>query len=38
MMNLDERLVPDELWMLLRRVASPTEEKRPQGGGPAVGG
>lgn len=30
---LVERLVPDELWVLFRRVVPPTEVKRPQGGG-----
>lgn len=33
MMDLVERLVPDELWVLFRRVVPPTEVKRPQGGG-----
>lgn len=28
-----ERLVPDDLWVLFRRVVPPTEVKRPQGGG-----
>ncbi|MEV0039486.1 IS5 family transposase [Streptomyces sp. NPDC050804] len=28
-----DRLVPDELWVLFRRVVPPTEVKRPQGGG-----
>ncbi|WP_458078961.1 IS5 family transposase [Streptomyces sp. EMB26] len=30
---LVERLVPDELWVLFRRVVPPTEVTRPQGGG-----
>ncbi|CAL9620796.1 IS5 family transposase IS1647 [Streptomyces sp. enrichment culture] len=30
---LVERLVPDELWALFRRVVPPTEVVRPQGGG-----
>ncbi|GGX40018.1 hypothetical protein GCM10010353_64340 [Streptomyces chryseus] len=33
MTDLVERLVPDELWVLFRRVVPPTEVKRPQGGG-----
>ncbi|MCX5103236.1 IS5 family transposase [Streptomyces sp. NBC_00439] len=33
MTDLVERLVPDELWVLFRRVVPPTEMKRPQGGG-----
>ncbi|MER6979881.1 IS5 family transposase [Streptomyces carpinensis] len=33
MTGLVERLVPDELWALFRRVVPPTEVKRPQGGG-----
>ncbi|MCE0448026.1 IS5 family transposase [Streptomyces tricolor] len=33
MTDLVERLVPDELWMLSRRVVPPTEVIRPQGGG-----
>ncbi|GAA2637727.1 hypothetical protein GCM10010307_35520 [Streptomyces vastus] len=33
MRDLIERLVPDELWVLFRRVVPPTEVKRPQGGG-----
>ncbi|WP_110943647.1 IS5 family transposase [Streptomyces niger] len=33
MRGLGERLVPDELWVLFRRVVPPTEVKRPQGGG-----
>ncbi len=33
MVGLVERLVPDELWELFRRVVPPTEVKRPQGGG-----
>ncbi|MEU5191622.1 IS5 family transposase [Streptomyces klenkii] len=32
-MSLAERLVPDELWELFRRVVPPTEVIRPQGGG-----
>ncbi|MFF1840095.1 hypothetical protein ACFVXE_39095, partial [Streptomyces sp. NPDC058231] len=30
---LVERLVPDELWALFRRVVPPTPLRRPQGGG-----
>ncbi|MEW1773467.1 IS5 family transposase [Streptomyces sp. NPDC086777] len=33
MTDLVQRLVPDELWVLFRRVVPPTEVKRPQGGG-----
>lgn len=33
MADLVERLVPDELWVLFRRVVPPTEVRRPQGGG-----
>ncbi|WP_244173589.1 IS5 family transposase [Streptomyces recifensis] len=33
MVSLVERLVPDELWELFRRVVPPTEVTRPQGGG-----
>ncbi|GGT73906.1 transposase [Streptomyces atratus] len=33
MKDLVERLAPDELWVLFRRVVPPTEVKRPQGGG-----
>ncbi|WP_435886569.1 IS5 family transposase [Streptomyces erythrochromogenes] len=33
MADLVERLVPDELWLLFRRVVPPTEVIRPQGGG-----
>lgn len=33
MTSLAERLVPDELWELFRRVVPPTEVTRPQGGG-----
>ena len=33
MASLVERLVPDELWVLFRRVVPPTEVVRPQGGG-----
>ncbi|RAG81768.1 IS5/IS1182 family transposase, partial [Streptacidiphilus pinicola] len=33
MASLAERLVPDELWELFRRVVPPTEVVRPQGGG-----
>ncbi|GHB85362.1 hypothetical protein GCM10010347_65330 [Streptomyces cirratus] len=33
MADLVERLVPDELWVLFRRVVPPTEVIRPQGGG-----
>nr|WP_010035468.1 MULTISPECIES: transposase [Streptomyces] len=33
MTDLVERLVPDELWLLFRRVVPPTEMKRLQGGG-----
>ncbi len=33
MTGLVERLVPDELWVLFRRVVPATEVKRPQGGG-----
>lgn len=33
MADLVERLVPDELWVLFRRVVPPTAVKRPQGGG-----
>ena len=33
MADLVERLVPDELWALFRRVVPPTEVKRSQGGG-----
>jgi transposase len=33
MIDLVERLVPDELWVLFRQVVPPTEVKRPQGGG-----
>ncbi|MFF0970729.1 IS5 family transposase [Streptomyces sp. NPDC003703] len=33
MATLAERLVPDELWELFRRVVPPTEVIRPQGGG-----
>ncbi|MFF9221342.1 IS5 family transposase [Streptomyces viridosporus] len=33
MTNLVERLVPDELWTLCRRVVPPTQVIRPQGGG-----
>ncbi|MCK1823782.1 IS5/IS1182 family transposase, partial [Streptomyces sp. XM83C] len=33
MTDLVERLVPDELWALFRRVVPPTEVIRPQGGG-----
>ncbi|GAA2282107.1 hypothetical protein GCM10010145_61660 [Streptomyces ruber] len=33
MTGLIERLVPDELWTLLRRVVPPTEVIRAQGGG-----
>jgi hypothetical protein len=33
MADLVQRLVPDELWTLFRRVVPLTEVKRPQGGG-----
>ncbi|MEU3854021.1 IS5 family transposase [Streptomyces sp. NPDC029554] len=33
MTDLVERLVPDELWTLFRRVVPPTQVIRPQGGG-----
>ncbi|WP_329345027.1 IS5 family transposase [Streptomyces sp. NBC_01352] len=33
MADLVQRLVPDELWELFRRVVPPTEVIRPQGGG-----
>ncbi|WP_277351001.1 transposase [Streptomyces chilikensis] len=33
MTDLVERLVPDELWVLSRRVVPPTVTTRPQGGG-----
>lgn len=33
MTDLVERLVPDELWVLFRRVAPPTGVMRPQGRG-----
>jgi len=33
MTDLVERLVPDELWVLFRRVVPPTQVIRPQGGG-----
>lgn len=33
MADLVERLVPDELWELFRRVVPPVEVIRPQGGG-----
>ncbi|MFJ8129270.1 IS5 family transposase [Streptomyces hydrogenans] len=33
MTDLVERLVPDELWVMFRRVVPPTEVIRPQGGG-----
>ncbi len=33
MTDLVERLVPDELWVLFRRVVPPTVVRRPQGGG-----
>ncbi|WP_333774502.1 transposase [Streptomyces sp. IBSBF 3136] len=33
MASLVERLVPDELWVLFRRVVPPTAVVRPQGGG-----
>lgn len=33
MTDLVERLVPDELWVLFRRVVPPTVVIRPQGGG-----
>ncbi|GAB2576671.1 hypothetical protein GCM10027168_06980 [Streptomyces capparidis] len=33
MAGLVERLVPEELWQLFRRVVPPTEVVRPQGGG-----
>ncbi|MFE7584897.1 transposase, partial [Streptomyces gardneri] len=33
MTSLSERLVPDELWELFRRVVPETVVKRPQGGG-----
>ncbi|MFF9984632.1 IS5 family transposase [Streptomyces erythrochromogenes] len=33
MTDLVERLVPDELWALFRRVVPPSEAIRPQGGG-----
>ncbi|MER7989260.1 transposase [Streptomyces noursei] len=33
MTDLVERLVPEELWVLFRRVVTPTVVKRPQGGG-----
>ncbi|MFD3450562.1 transposase [Streptomyces sp. NPDC058691] len=33
MADLVTRLVPDELWVLFRRVVQPTEVKRTQGGG-----
>ncbi len=33
MTDLVERLVPDELWVLFRRVVTAKEVKRPQGGG-----
>ncbi|WP_107440546.1 IS5 family transposase [Streptomyces sp. 2224.1] len=33
MTDLVERLVPEELWTLFRRVVPPTEVIRPQGGG-----
>ncbi|MGY5137565.1 IS5 family transposase [Streptomyces nigrescens] len=33
MTDLVERLVPDELWVLFRRVVPPAEVIRPQGGG-----
>lgn len=36
-MDLVERLVPEELWVLFRRVVPPTEVTRPQGGGRRAG-
>jgi transposase len=33
MVDVVERLVPDELWVLFRRVVPATEVRRPQGGG-----
>ncbi|MGX6744474.1 transposase [Streptomyces xantholiticus] len=33
MTDLVARLVPDELWVLFRRVVPPIDVKRPQGGG-----
>lgn len=33
MTDLVERVVPEESWVLFRRVVPPTEVKRPQGGG-----
>ncbi|MCX5016655.1 hypothetical protein OG765_37680 [Streptomyces sp. NBC_00555] len=33
MVDLVESLVPDELWVLFRRVVPPTQVIRPQGGG-----
>lgn len=33
MTDLVERLVPDELWVLFRRVVPPMKVIRPQGGG-----
>jgi transposase len=33
MVDLVERLVPEDLWVLFRRVVPPTEVIRPQGGG-----
>ncbi|GAA3289332.1 hypothetical protein GCM10020295_00980 [Streptomyces cinereospinus] len=33
MTDLVERLVPDELWTLFRRVVPPSQVIRPQGGG-----
>ncbi|MFJ8539039.1 IS5 family transposase [Streptomyces sp. NPDC093591] len=38
MTDLVGRLVPDELWVLCRRVVPPTEVIRPQGGGRRRGG
>lgn len=38
MTDLVERLVPDELWVLFRRVVPPTVVIRPQGGGRARAG
>ncbi|MFI5672934.1 IS5 family transposase [Streptomyces sp. NPDC051704] len=38
MAKLAERLVPDELWVLFRRVVPPTEVIRPQGGGRRLAG
>lgn len=38
MVDLVERLVPDELWVLFRRVVPPADVIRPQGRGPASGG